>query len=286
MRLPPAALKCVLSCLAALAIAACRPAADDDVNDSGNAAIPPIPLPVAEPPLDREDLLLAVFRVSSAVAVGGDDRAPQAKLDAKPFEIRIRFGCAASGRPADEEAPFAVRFNQQNRTLRVRATPDLSLDDPIIAALAGEAIEAVEGFWMHRPWLLADGCPVSPAPAQPGDPEPREAAASDGPADDPPPPAGRRVGLAQFFTEADARTGRRDSRAYEATRVLPSGELPSRQGYNLVLIGRLRQMPDGRVISCRVAGADTPPECVVSAEFHQVRIENPVTRRPLANWGS
>ena len=47
------------------------------------------------------------------------------------------------------------------------------------------------------------------------------------------------VGIAQFFTEADARTHRRDNRAYEAIKVLGKGQQPSASGYELVIEGRL-----------------------------------------------
>jgi hypothetical protein len=52
---------------------------------------------------------------------------------------------------------------------------------------------------------------------------------------------------------------------------------------DLVLTGRLRRLPEGRVILCRpVAGS--PPACVISAEFEQVRIENNITGEQLAQW--
>ena len=94
------------------------------------------------------------------------------------------------------------------------------------------------------------------------------------------------MGVAQFFTKTDPRTGRRDHRPYEATETLGEGKRPSAEGYNLVLSGRLRAQPLGRVISCHATDVDAPPQCIVSADFDRVWIENPRSKEILANWGS
>lgn len=170
----------------------------------------------------------------------------------------------------------------------MRATPDLTRESPGIATLGGEEIEAVEGFWIYRPWLLADGCPAPP-PKAPAVPDGEEAEAQPQvEAERQPEPAVRRsrVGIAHFFSKTDSRTGRRDNRSYEATKVLGEGEEPSRQGYNLVLSGRLIKLPGGRVIACRMTDADAPPECVVSAQFDRVWIERPDTGAMIAEWSN
>jgi hypothetical protein len=250
-----------------------------------NETVPRPPLPVAEPPMDRAALLLAVSRVASAAALGRTDD-EQRRLDGRRFEVRIRFGCPGSGAEI-AAAPFGLTFDEEDRTLRVRAAPDLSLDDPPVRALAGDDVEAVEGFWMRRPWLLADGCPAAP-PAQ-------DDAATEKGAEAPVeleevkasvPASRQRVGIAQFFTDEDSRTRRRNNRAYEATKVLGEGEAPSAQGYNLVLSGRLRHLPQRPVISCSVTSRDAPPECIVTGEFDRVWIEDPVSRAIVAEWGS
>ena len=276
-------------------------------NDSENAALPLPPLPVAEPPIGREALLLAAARAASAAALGRNDASWQRELDGKRFEVRIRFGCPASRSVTEEGGRFEVRFDEENRTLRLRAAPNLNLNDKTIGGLSSETVEAVEGFWIQRPWLLADGCPRVPQPPQdtrqaeaPGRapagedeavrPQERERPGSrteqDAKAAEAPPSTShRRIGIAQFFTDADSRTGRRDHRAYEATKVLKEGEQPSAEGYNLVLSGRLRAQPLGRVISCAVVSVDAPPQCVVSAEFDRVWIEQPGSKQIVAEWG-
>lgn len=277
----------------ALFTTACQGPSDNEnaLGETFNEVSQSPSLPVAEPPMDRGTLLQAVARAASATALGQDDANAQRRLDGRRFEVRIRFGCATGVQPPAGDGPFKVRFDEEDRTLRVRAAPDLTHKDPAVAPLASQPIEAVEGFWMRRPWLLADGCPVVSSSQRTTEGEH---------ATDLPPllergafgeiaqPSGHslRVGIAQFFTEADSRTGRREERAYEATKVLAEGEQPSSEGYNLVLSGRLRRLPGGRVISCRVASAAAPPECVVSAEFDRVRIENPGTQNIFAEWGS
>jgi hypothetical protein len=257
----------------------CRQASEDAAigNDSENAVSPLPPLPIAEPPIGRETILLAAARAASAAALGRGDAAGQRELDGKRFEVRIRFGCPPSRSVTEGASRFELRFDEENRTLRLRAAPDLSLDDKTIAGLSGDTVEAVEGFWIQRPWLLADGCP--PGPQLPPDARDAEGGAS------PPSTSHRRIGIAHFFTEADSRTGRRDHRAYEATKVLKEGEQPSAEGYNLVLSGRLRARPLGRVISCTVVSIDAPPQCVVSAEFGRVWIEQPGSKQVVAEWG-
>jgi len=231
-------------------------------------------LPTVEQPMDRASLLQAVAAAASAAGLGRDDGAAQRKLDGKTFEVRIRFACEMPTQGAGTAAPFGVSFEDERRTLRVRAAPDLTIKDPAVAQVAGESVEGVEGFWMRRPWLLSDGCPAA-APEPAGNAGPVAV-----------PPSGQRVGLAEFYVSTDSRIGRRKGRPFEATLTLPAGEQPSRQGYNLVLSGRLRQLGSGRVVSCRIADRDVPPECIVSAEFDHVWIEHPQTHAIIAEWTS
>ena len=292
----------VLSGLLALAAAGSGlVAAGCDRQPASNAAqnapaeeLPLPRLPAADPPLDRAALLLAVASAASAVALGKADAMAQRELDGDRFELRIRFGCPGVT-PVAEQGSFNARFDAANRTLRLRAAPDLRIDDPWITTLAGDTAEAVEGFWLRRPWLLDSGCPANAASSsQAGQsPTPRsneaETAKAASAGRDEPPPAiasGPRIGIAQFFTDMDARTGRRGDRAYEATKVLAAGEHPSSQGYDLVLSGRLARLPDGRVIACRARSADVPPDCIVSVDIDRVRIDRPDTSGVLAEWST
>jgi hypothetical protein len=282
--------------------------ANEAVEDAANIVTLP-KLPVPAPAMNRAALLAAVAQAASAAAGGLDDGQAQRELDGKPFEVRIRFGCSGPTEVPDEKA-MSWRFDDAKRTLRLRAAPDISIDQPLPAAIAGDAFEAAEGFWVPRPWLLQPGCPVVPPPAPVQPPEAptatnktgmnkagttkvatkapaSKAAAGTGPAaQEPSAIAHHRVAIAQFFSETDSRTLRRDGRPYEATKALAEGQAPSAQGYDLVLSGRLKRLPNGRVIACKVEQPDRPPQCIVSADFDRVWIERPDTKESLAEWNA
>lgn len=260
--------------LACLLLGACsgEPPAQNQATTSTNEAKPEkpaeLPIPVPEPPLDREQLLLASLRAASDVAAGTDDSARQKDLADRKFEFRIRFGCdAPAAGPITE--PLGWSFDEKSRALKIRATPTLSMKDSPIAAIAGTNFEAVEGFWIQRPWLLSAACPTGAQPA----PVPQQAE-----------PA-QSVGIAQFFTTSDPRTMRRSGRPYEATKKLDSGDQPS-GGFDLVLSGRLKSLPDGRVIACTASQSRDRPICVISVELGTVAIERTDTHEQLAQWGT
>ena len=74
-------------------------------------------------------------------------------------------------------------------------------------------------------------------------------------------------------------------RPYEAVKTLDADQPTGAQGFNLVLSGRLKQLPDKGVIACVAKGADSPPECIVSVDFDRVWIETPADREIIAEWG-
>ena len=156
--------------VASLAASACGGAQNQD-NAAANAAnaaqqqvVPELPVPAPEQPLAREQLLLAAEHAASDFAAGADDAQRQKDLADKKFEFRIRFGC--DGASDDASGPFDWSVNKQTGALKVRATPTLSTKDAPVKALAGEAFEAVEGFWVRRPWLLNATCPRKPTAAE------------------------------------------------------------------------------------------------------------------------
>ena len=294
---------------AAAAVAACQqePAADTNAAQDPVLNLPSVPKP--QPPIDRASLLAAVTEAASAAAAGTKSPESARSLDGRQFEIRIRFGCRGPAANLAERW-LGWSFDPEERRIRVRAMPTISSDEPLVERIGGEQIEAVEGFWVPRPWLLAPVCPVAAAirretpeeqqaaenqqqaqPAARGQerekPQPAKAAehpAADGARE--PIPAAPRIGIAQFFTREDPRSRRRDMRPYEAAHTLSEGQALSSQGYNLVLSGRLRALPEGDVIHCISRNADSPPECIVSAEFLRVWIEQPDTRKVIAEWGT
>lgn len=265
----------------------------------GNAAEPVEPAPrepIAVPRMevvDRGQILAAVAQAASAHALGMDDRAEQRARDGRQFEFRMRFGCGGPSPDLKADA-LAWTLDAESGTLRVAARPTLHIEDPLVKSLAGDRFEAVEGFWIARPWLLRSSCPAAaadpapPAEASPAEQPPAKAPPAKAPAADPPEdapsPAIPRIGIAQYFSETDARIGRRAMRPYEAVKNLDPGQSVGSQGFDLVLSGRLKALPDGRVIACKSANADLPPECVVSADLDRVRIEVPESAEIIAEW--
>ena len=261
--------------LAAALLAACgcqQPQSQqDDAANAANAArpqtVPEIPIPVPDPPLGREQLLVAAMHAASEFATGSQDLRPQQALAGKKFEFRVRFGCDEPGAP---QGDFSWSFDPATGALKVRAAPTLSPKDAPVKAIAGDSFETVEGFWIPRPWLIASACPSSDALPTPG---PEQS------------PESQTVGIAQFFTATGPRTLRRSGRAYEATKKLPKGEKPA-AGFDLVLSGRLAALPDGRVIACTASPQGGRPSCIISVEFGKVWIERADTKEHLADWGS
>jgi hypothetical protein len=297
----PAFLPAVL--LLSVVAAACQQGSEaPEQNDVNQAAAPAPVIPRPQPPLDRAGLLTAVIQAASASAAGTEVPEAIASLDGRQFEVRVRFGCRGPAKDI-EQSWLGWSYDSEKRTLRVRAKPTISKQDPLVAGIADESFESVEGFWIPRPWLLKATCPaaaaLTPRPAE-SDEEAEPAAdsakgsstagakqlANATEAKGEPVPTAPRVGIAQFFTSQDPRTRRRDSRPYSTVKTLPEGTPVSSQGFNLVLSGRLRSLPGRGVIECVAKGADTPPECVVSAEFLRVWIERPDSREVIAEWGS
>ena len=273
----------------AAATVGCRPAEPED--NGVNAAeepvlnIPNVPFP--EPPMSRSEILSAVARAASAAAAGAEQSPEERPLDGRRFELRIRFGCRGPA-PDLQEAALGWAISRDNGTLRVRATPTISMDDETVRQVAGEEFEAVEGFWIPRPWLLEAVCPaaaaVRAAPAEA--PEEPGADVEDVQETEAPPPAHPRVGLAQFFTATDPRTRQRDMRPYQVVKTIERDQPIGSQGFNLVLSGRLRALPGRGVIHCVSRGSDAPPDCIVSASIDRVRIERPDNGEMLAEWRS
>lgn len=272
--------------------------------------LPSVPRP--EPAIDRASLLAAAAEAASATAAGAEAPASLRSLDGRQFELRIRFGCRGPSNDL-EERWLGWSFDPAARRIRVRAMPTISKDVPLVARITGDRFEAVEGFWIPRPWLLQPICPAAAAvqavQAQPQtqagaddrqqrQPERAEAqqarrqpSAAGGSGEEEeraevePVPTPPRIGIAQFFTDEDSRTRRRDMRPYQAGQTLAEGKAISSQGYNLVLSGRLRALPGAGVIQCSARNPDSPPECIISAEFLRVWIEQPGTGEVIAEWG-
>lgn len=225
----------------------------------------PIPAePASEPSpappttaMNRAELLAAVAAAASAHAAGERPEGTD-PLIGRAFSIRIAFGC---GGPAPEAAPTPAdglpraNWGRDQETIALSLTPGDWKSSPLIAG-AGSDWEAVEGFWIPRPWQATATCPpVSGRPVQ-----------------DPAPASPQTVGLAAVFSPDDSRVGRRNGRAYGFT-IRQMGETPLTPrplGYHLVLEGRLAAFPDGRAVHCGASGPDQRPVCIAAIRLDRV----------------
>lgn len=220
----------------------------------------PVP-PSAPPVLGRAELLAAVAATASAVAAGDPPPAAASALAGRRFALRLPFGCF--GPAPDATAGYAYDAGKQ--VLKLTARPEPWTEAPWARALVGTPqTEAIEGFWIRRPWMTGEACPAAA-------PSPMIA------------PAPETVGLAQVFEEGGSRLQRRAGRPYEATEKLEIAPPPGQGGFRLALEGRVAAPADGGPIRCRAGHPDTPPLCLVRVDIDRVAFEDAAGRQ-FAEW--
>ena len=266
----PFARKCRGILLVFAAMAGCKPA-----GPSGNEASAPPPanqanvaeaLPIPEPAMDRAAFLRAVAAAASAHSSGADDSQAQAELDGRRFAIRLRFGCDGAASQGSA-APLRWEVGENQKSFAVFAKPDLSLADGPLEDIPEQTIEAIEGFWIPRPWETTGACPATAS----GDAEVAL-------------PAPQLVGIAQYFTAEDSRVGRRSGRPYVARRKIESSAALPKSGLILLLEGRFEPWPQGKVIRCTGSGRTRQPACIASAHLDRAAFLRPEDDSVVAEW--
>jgi len=240
-------------------------------NEAVFVPTPPEPPPPAEPrTLGRADLAALAGQAADSAASGTPMPNSVREAVGRQFDLELPFGC---GGPASEldSAPLSWSYDEAAEVLRIRAQPtSWSAADWGIAAEAG--IEAVEGFWIARPWSSRGTCP--PRTAQ------RAVAGSE-----PVMLSGQTLALAQFVAGDARREARRGERPFELVRRLPKAEFDASQGFRVRLLGRIGRVPGTGPVRCvQPAGIEQRPICVIAATLAEVRIENPADGAVLATW--
>ncbi len=226
--------------------------------EAKNPVIPQVPLPL--PPLTRSDLLAATAKAADAAAGGGEAPKESQNLVGRSFSIRLPFGCDG---PLDENAKdwAGWTFNAKTRALKLVARPeDWGLAE-WTRALAGDTpFDAIEGFWLKRPWTSSEACPATPRTGIPAIPVS---------------PPHETVGVAQFFTPDSPRTLQRGSRPYSLTLKAEKEISDAPREYHLVVSGKIAAYADGRPIHCWVETGAVPPVCVIKVEFGEIAFQGP-----------
>lgn len=234
------------------------------------AAPQPRPFPTPAPQFDRAALLALAAAAADARSSGKPVPSAVAQASGRRFSIALPFGCAGPLGEGDVTGT-GWRYDTDSGALRLqvgstRWTPqDWFADD-------AAGIEAVEGFWVPRPWTSAETCPATAVPAveagiQPITPE------------DP------SLAIGQVFREDSARQDQRDGDPYVAVVRTTPETLRVEAGFRVRLTGQLADPVGGGVVRCRQPGGpDQRPVCFAAATFDEIAIENAATGETLARW--
>lgn len=258
--------------LAALALASCDQNIPDPVATNAQTEAPTTPkepvtpvVPALPPALTRGDLVSAAGQAASAYAEGKHLTSPDPFVG-RSFAVRIPFGCnglaSAEVSASEGDGLAAWTWGPDRKTIQLRMTPSDWTGSAMLAkAGTSDEWEAVEGFWIPRPWLASESCPAVKAdPLQTGTP----------------PASPQAVGLAAVFETGSSRLGRRNGRPYEYT-VRAKGDeplAPPEGGFRMLLEGRVVSFPNGRAIECQAPGPDQRPVCILAIQLGRVAYED------------
>ncbi|GAA0637205.1 hypothetical protein GGR12_001696 [Brevundimonas lenta] len=244
--------------IAALIPASCdrpaEPASPGTVEAAPPAPATPTP-DVVPQRLGRADLLAAVEQAASDYAAG-KARDGADPLTGRAFVLDLAFGCNGPT-PADAATDGLPGWSwgRDRKAIEISLAPAAWTDSPLVGGASGDGWEAVEGFWIARPWMRADGCPGAAveAPAAPTIGSPQT------------------VGLAAVFEADGSRLGRRNGRAYRHTiRPVEAATVSATEGYRLRLEGRFASFADGGAVRCQAASTARRPVCVAAAQLDRV----------------
>jgi len=260
---------------AGLVLAACeREAPEPAAPPAEPAPAPPAtqtPV-VLIPALDRAGLLEALDAAASDYAAGAA-RPGQDPLVGRQFSVRSAFGCAGPHpQPGASEADGLPRWGWggSRQTIRLSLAPGDWSGSAVLDGTADGGWEAVEGFWIPRPWMSGDGCPTVRPDLLSG-----QGAASP-----------QTAGLAAVHEAGSSRLGRRNGRAFSYT-VRGTGDAPPAppaDGWRVLYEGRFVAFPDGRAVRCRAAGPNQRPVCVAAVQMDRVAFLTP-DGTVLGEWG-
>ncbi|MGN5373404.1 hypothetical protein [Sphingomonas hankookensis] len=251
---------------------------------SGDAPAPPSPpVAAAEParqeparpvlvaPFDRAGLLAIASVAADAVTLAGDRAVDVEHVVGRRFSIALPFGCTGPLRD-DDAAGTGWRYDAAGKALRVQVAPNRWPPADWWSQAAPAGVQAIDGFWIARPWSSSEACPALPSPT----------AAIDA---DPVTLPGQTLAIGQVVGSDATRQDGRDTLPYVAVVRTEPDAVRTDQGFRLRLSGRLAALPGGQVTHChQPGGAEQRPLCLIGVTFEEVAIENPATGTTLARW--
>jgi len=247
----------------------------------------PVPVPAAPPPatppppvepvertppvLARADIIKLADAAADASASGIPLPASVTGMVGRRFTLYMPFGCSG---PAGEEShmPFRWRYDAARSTLRLQIASFRWQPEDWWPEETAPKLEAIEGFWINRPWTSGETCPDGGAVASSANAEPVTL-------------PGQTLAIAQFFSAGTSRQALRQGEPFEAVLRVPPEQLRTESGFRLRLTGRIDRVPgDGPVRCVQPAGIEQRPICVIAASLDELAIENPETGKTLATW--
>ncbi|MFD1951235.1 hypothetical protein ACFSGX_10715 [Sphingomonas arantia] len=221
--------------------------------------------------LGRADLIALAATAADATARGTAMPATFRGMVGRSFSIALPFGC---GGPATEESDAAMRwtYDAAAGALRIHVAPLAWSPADWWPRAAPADVEAIEGFWIARPWTNSETCPAAQDPVAATGAEPVTL-------------PGQTLAVGQIFGPDSDRQARREGTPYTAVLRMAPDTVRAEQGFRVRLTGRIAATPDGAPVVCQQAGgAEQRPACLVATSLDAITIENGATGATLATW--
>jgi hypothetical protein len=233
-------------------------------------ATPPLAIKVAPLPLTRAELIDHARAIGAAFAASGKLPTGPDAMIGRRFALRIAFGCngISGGAPGSQAS---LTYDSENQSVTLSARPGDWTALPLVQSLPNAAaIEAVEGFWLPRPWMDGNICPAQSGYTAPATPTP---------------PTAPTLGLAQIYETGGSRLSRHADHPYEFTRKLASDAAAIlNHSYRLELEGRVTGFANHQALQCWVESPDHQPLCVYGVALDHVAFVDGETGEVLAKW--